>query len=200
MLVIGLTGPTGAGKGVVGEIFSAHGIPVIDADAIYHSLITPPSACLNELVYTFGPQILTPAGTIDRRALGEIVFSNEEELARLNRITHSYVMNAIRKRLDDYRRDGVVAAVLDAPQLFEAEANKDCNVIVSVLADPETRIKRIMQRDGIDREAAMRRIAAQRTDEFFRTHSDYIIENNDGLNNILPTVQKILTETGVSAQ
>ena len=197
MLVIGLTGPTGAGKGVVSDVFAAHGIPVINADDVYHALLIPPSACLNELVYTFGPQILTPGGTLDRRALGELVFSDEQALTQLNQITHAYVMAAIRKKLDDYRRDGMLAAVLDAPQLFEAEANKDCNIIVSVLADKETRVERIVRRDGIEHDAALRRMASQKSDEFFRTHSDYIIENNDGTNNVLPAVRRILEETGV---
>ena len=199
MLVIGLTGPTGAGKGVVGAIFAAHGIPIVDADAVYHQLLIPPSACLNELVYTFGPQILTPSGTLDRRALGNIVFSDESQLRQLNTITHRYVMTSIRARLDQLRRDGVRAAVLDAPQLFEAEADKLCNVIVSVLADREIRLERIMTRDGIDREAAMRRILAQKSDEFFRKHSSYVIENNQSPDSILPTVQKILIEMGVAA-
>ncbi len=197
MLVIGLTGPSGAGKGAVSSVFAAHGIPVIDADDIYHRLLVPPSACLNELVYTFGPQILTPSGMLNRPLLREIVFSDSESLAMLNRITHTYVMATIRKKLEDYRREEVRAAVLDAPQLFEAEANRDCNIIVSVLANRETRIERIMQRDGIDRDAAEKRLAAQKSDEFFRTHSDYIIENNDDLQNILPAVQRILRETGV---
>ena len=199
MLVIGLTGPTGAGKGVVGAIFAAHGIPIVDADAVYHQLLIPPSACLNELVYTFGPQILTPSGTLDRRALGNIVFSDESQLRQLNTITHRYVMTSIRARLDQLRRDGVRAAVLDAPQLFEAEADKLCNVIVSVLADREIRLERIMTRDGIDREAAMRRILAQKSDEFFRKHSSYVIENNQSPDSILPAVQKILIEMGVAA-
>lgn len=199
MLVIGLTGPSGAGKSVVSELFFAHGIPIVDADDVYHHILIPPSACLNELVYTFGPQILTANGMLDRKILGGIVFSDEKALSQLNQITHQYVMAAIRKRLDDLRRDGVIAAVLDAPQLFEAGANKDCNIIVSVLADTETRIDRIMKRDNIDRDAALRRIAAQKSDDFFRTHSDYIIENNEDINKILPSVRQILTETGVLA-
>lgn len=197
MLVIGLTGPSGAGKGEVSKLFAAHGIPVIDADQVYHSLLIPPSACLYELVYTFGPQILAPDQTLNRKALGEIVFSDETMLAKLNEITHRYVMAAIRKKMDDLRRNEVRAAILDAPQLFEAGANKDCNIIVSVLADRETRIERILRRDGIDRDAATRRIDSQKSDEFFRKHSDYIIENNGNLYTVLPMIQKILTETGV---
>lgn len=200
MLVIGLTGPSGAGKSVVSGIFSAHGIPIVDADDIYHHILIPPSSCLNDLVYAFGPQILTAGGMLDRKELGKIVFSDEQALSQLNQITHHYVMTAIRKKLDELRRDGMIAAVLDAPQLFEAGANKDCNIIVSVLADQETRINRIMRRDNIDRDAALRRIAAQKSDDFFRKHSDYIIENNEGINQILPIVRKILRETGVLAE
>lgn len=197
MLVIGLTGPSGAGKSVVSDIFAEHGIPIINADDVYHSLLIPPSECLSELVYTFGPQILTPSGTLDRKALGNLVFSDEDLLAQLNAITHKYVMSAIRKRLDDWRREEVIAAVLDAPQLFEAGANKDCNIIVSVLADKETRIDRIMRRDGVDRDRAIQRIDAQKSDEFFRKHSDYVIENNGGVSSIYPMIRKILAETGV---
>ena len=197
MLVIGLTGPTGAGKGVVSSVFAAHGIPIIDADTVYHQLLIPPSACLNELVYTFGTQILAPDGTLDRKQLSAIVFSDAPLLQRLNEITHRYVMASIKARLEQLRRSEVRAAVLDAPQLFEAEADKLCHVIVSVIASKQTRIDRIVARDGIDPEAALRRIASQKSDEFFRTHSDYIIENNGDLGAILPAVQKILEGTGV---
>ena len=197
MLVIGLTGPSGAGKGEVSRLFAAHGVPVIDADKVYHNLLIPPSACLYELVYHFGPQILSPDKTLNRRALGEIVFSDDALLAKLNEITHRYVMAEIRKKMNELRLDEVRAAVLDAPQLFEAGANKDCNIIVSVLADREVRIERILQRDGIDRATALRRIDAQKSDEFFRKHSDYVIENNGNLNTVLPIVKKILLETGV---
>lgn len=197
MLLIGLTGPTGAGKGEVSRVFSAHGIPVIDADNVYHQLLIPPSACLNELVYTFGHQILSPDGTLDRKQLGKIVFSDAPLLKRLNEITHRYVMSSIKTKLEQLKRDEVRAAVLDAPQLFEAEADKLCQVIVSVIADKQTRLSRIMHRDGIDRDAALHRIASQKSDEFFRTHSDYVIENNGNLGAILPAVRKILEETGV---
>ena len=199
MLVIGLTGPTGAGKSVVSEIFAAHGIPVIDADAVYHQLLIPPSACLNELVYTFGPQILNSDNTLNRRALGAIVFSDEAMLLQLNAITHRYIRTSIKAKLEQLRRDGIRAAVLDAPQLFEAGADKLCNVIVSVLADRDTRLERIMARDGIDRESAMRRILSQKGDEFFRKHSSYVIENDRTPDSILPAIQKILIEMGVAA-
>ena len=197
MLVIGLTGPTGSGKGTIAELFAGFGLPVIDADTVYHALLEPPSACLDELVAHFGERILTPLGTLDRRALGAIVFSSEEELSRLNAITHKHVMRKIRTLLEELRSRDTLAAVLDAPQLFEAGADSDCNVIVSVLATPALRLERIMRRDGISEDAAHARMQAQRSDAFFRAHSDYVIENNESPEHLLPTVRRILCEMGV---
>ena len=197
MLVIGLTGPSGAGKSTVSERLAAYGLPVIDADKVYHQLLIPPSPCLDELVRCFGDTILTTTGTLNRRVLGELVFSNPASLEKLNQITHRYVMEEIRKQLDELRRKNIRAAVLDAPQLFEAGANRDCSVIISVLADVKLRLERIVERDGIDADVAYRRIAAQKKDEFFRTHSDYIIENNGSSDALYPQIHRILLETGV---
>ena len=197
MLVIGLTGPTGAGKGEVASIFARHGIPVINADCVYHELITPPSSCLQELADVFGKGILLPDGSLDRRTLGGIVFNDPAARERLNTITHRYVMEEVKTRMERFRREGVPVAVFDAPQLFEAGAHKACGAVVSVLADRQLRLERIMARDNITAEAAMRRILAQKSDEFFKTHSDYIIENNGAAEALAPKVHHILEKLGV---
>ncbi|MBQ7173394.1 MAG: dephospho-CoA kinase [Clostridia bacterium] len=196
MLVIGLTGPSGAGKGEVSDLFASFRIPVMDADKIYHQMLIPPSDCLSEIARHFGPGILLPDGSLDRKKLASIVFSDRAELDELNRITHAFVMRTIRRRLEYYKNDGVRAVVLDAPQLFEAGADKDCNILVSVLANKEDRIRRIVSRDGITREEAELRLSSQKSDAFFRANSDYVIENNGKLEELLPAVKKILTETG----
>ena len=197
MLVIGLTGPTGAGKGEVASIFARYGIPVINADRVYHELITPPSSCLQELVEAFGKQILLSDGRLDRRALGGIVFNDPAAREQLNAITHRYVMEEVKGQMERLRREDVPVAVFDAPQLFEAGAHKACGAVVSVLAERGLRLERIMARDGITTEAAMRRILAQKSDEFFKTHSDYIVENNGALESLTPQVHRILKELGV---
>ena len=197
MLVIGLTGPTGAGKGEVASIFAHYGIPVINADNVYHELIIPPSSCLQELTEAFGKNILLPNGCLDRRALGGIVFHDPAARERLNTITHRYVMEEVKTRMERFRRDGVPVVVFDAPQLFEAGAHKACGAVISVLAERRLRLERIMARDNITAEAAMRRIMAQKSDEFFKTHSDYIIENNGATEALAPAVYRILVELGV---
>ena len=197
MLVIGLTGPTGAGKGEVAAIFARYGIPVINADRVYHELITPPSSCLQELVDAFGKEILLSDGNLDRRALGGIVFNDPAARERLNTITHRYVMEEVKTRMERFRRDGIPVAVFDAPQLFEADAHRACGAVISVLADRQLRLERIMARDGITAEAAMRRILAQKSDAFFKSHSDYIIENNGAAEALAPQVHGILVKLGV---
>ena len=199
MLVIGLTGPSGAGKGEVASVFRSYGIPVIDADEVYHALLTPPSPCLDALCARFGTEILKNDGTLDRPCLGSIVFSDPAALADLNAISHRYVMEDIQQWLDSLRKSDTAVAVIDAPQLFEAGADKLCASIVAVLADRETRATRIMARDGIDRESAMRRINAQKSDAFFREKSDFVIENDASVDSIAPLVRDVLYRLGVSA-
>ena len=200
MLVFGLTGPSGAGKGEVSDLFASFCIPVLDADKIYHQLLIPPSPCLTELSRHFGPEILNVDGGLNRRALSAIVFSDKHELEKLNRITHAYVMGTIRRWLEYYRNDGIGAVVLDAPQLFEAGAEKECNIVISVLSSRENSIRRIIARDGLTREEAEKRLNAQKSDAFFRANSDYVIENDGTLDDHFPKVKKILLETGVITQ
>ena len=199
MVVIGLTGPSGAGKSAVCALFAKRGIPSLDADAIYRELLVPPSECLNELVKIFGDGILCPDGTLDRRALGAIVFSDREALARLDAAAHRYIMAEIRRRLEKLREAGVPAVVLDAPQLFEADAARDCDAVISVLADEALRISRIMKRDGISEADAIRRIRSQYSDAFFRKRSDYILENNGAPEDLNPQIDAILRSLNVGA-
>ncbi len=200
MLLIGLTGPSGAGKSTVSRILSSFGLPVLDADDIYHTLLTPPSECLSDLTECFGHEVIFPDGTLNRAALASIVFNDPAELEKLNHITHSHVLRDFRRQLKKLRDDGVPAAVFDAPQLFESGANRECNIVISVLAEEETRLHRIMERDGISREAALERIRAQKSDRFFRIQSDYVIENDLGMDALTPQVESILRETGVLSQ
>lgn len=197
MLVIGLTGPSGAGKGLVSQAFASYGSKIIDADAVYHALLLPPSPCLDELTAAFGAHILRPDGRLNRSVLGNMVFSDPRALAKLNEISHRYVKEEIRRQILALKTQNVRTVVLDAPQLFESGCNQGCNIVVSVLADEKLRLGRIMARDNISAEDALRRMHAQHSDAFFRTHSDYIIENNASPDDIYPAVKQILTNLGV---
>lgn len=183
MKIIGLAGPSGAGKGEFCAILTKLGIFSINTDNVYHKLLVPPSACLDELCAHFGFGILKSDGTLDRAALAKIVFApgNESELNALNKITHFHVLNKVRSIIADFSKFPCPAVIVDAPALFESGFDAECNTVVSVLANKAIRIDRIMQRDGLSYEAAAERINAQKPDEFYIERSDHVFYNNSDL-------------------
>jgi dephospho-CoA kinase len=186
MLTIGLTGPTGAGKGAVASLLAAYGIPSIDTDAVYRELLVPPSPLLDELAATFGAGILTPSGELDRVALSAKVFTAgcQDQLERLNSVTHPHILNEVRRRLAVYGRSwrdtgAPIAVMVDAPQLYESGFDRECEIICSVLAPKKTRLARIMARDGMTEERALARMRAQRSDSFYRKAGYVIVNDGD---------------------
>ena len=182
MVIIGLTGGSGAGKGYVCRIFAEYGILSVNADEAYRIVSARGTPCLSELSESFGNVILTADGELNRRALADIVFERgaENKLASLNRITHKYVIEYCERWISERQRLGDSAVIIDAPQLFESGLDKRCDLVVSVVADRECRIGRITQRDGISRERAEHRIDSQYDDAFFAAHSDYVVDSGDG--------------------
>ena len=179
MLIIGLTGPTGAGKGTFSQIaVRAFGAEHIDTDKIARQVVEPGSTGLAALVGYFGNGILRADGSLDRKKLAAIVFSDRRKLAALNGITHPLVEKEVEKRLADARERLCPFAVIDAPLLFESGEDKLCDVTVGILADEQTRLLRILARDGIDREAAEKRLSAAKSNEYFRERCGYILEND----------------------
>ena len=180
MLTIGLTGPSGAGKGVVSSILSEYGIPSVDTDAVYHELLVPPSACLDELVSRFGSSVLNEDGTLNRKALAALVFApgHEADLADLNRITHRHILDEVRRRLAIYEAEGKRAAAVDAPQLFESGFDRECGRILVVLAPYEHRLARVTARDGLTEAQATARLNASHSDSFFRERADAVLVND----------------------
>ena len=195
MLTVGLTGPSGAGKGVISSLFAGYGVPSIDTDKVYHGLLVPPSACLDELVGRFGSGILHPDGTLDRKALAAVVFAegHEGDLADLNAITHRHILGEVRVMLDRYEAEGVPAVLVDAPQLFESGFDAECGFILSVLAPYEVRLSRIMARDGLDEARARARLAASHEDGFFAERSDAVILNDGDMPALESDVRRLLT-------
>ena len=194
MLIVGLTGPSGAGKGMIASLFARFGVPSIDTDEVYHDLLIPPSACLDELTEAFGMGILLPDGTLDRRALASLVFSqgHEAELATLNRITHRHILEKTKNILTSFEAEGIPAVLVDAPQLFESGFDKECGFILSVLAPYDLRLARVMARDELSEERARARLEASHTDEFFRERSDAVIINNGSVDAMESEVRRLL--------
>lgn len=178
MKVIGLTGQTGAGKGAFCKILSEYGIPCLDTDKTARQVVEKGTPCLDELCGHFGCCILESDGTLNRKKLGEIAFSDKNELAALNSITHKYITEKVEMWLDKKRAEGCIAAVIDAPQLFESGENNICDITVALLAKEDIRLARILDRDGITEQYARKRMASQKDELFFISKCDHIIYNN----------------------
>lgn len=176
--VIGLTGQSGAGKTTVSRVFSQNGFAVIDADIISREVTEKGQPCLTELSEAFGSGIINPDGTLNRKRLGSIVFSDREKLRQLNGIIYPYIIYRIISRIDELSEEGRELILLDAPTLFEANADDLCDLIISVTADESIRMSRIIARDGITPEAAKKRFESQYSEHFFVNHSDFVIINN----------------------
>ncbi len=170
---IGITGQTGAGKGYICDILAQNGFKIIDCDKIARQVVENNSPLLPILADNFGQDIIID-GALDRQALAKRAFSNKEATQRLNAIMHPAIMDMCKKETDGL-------TVLDAPQLFEANAQSDCYKIISVIAPKEIRKRRIIERDGITDEQAEMRMNAQFDEEYLVSNSDYVIIN-DGRN------------------
>lgn len=178
MKIIGITGPSGAGKTTVLGVLEELGAAVIDCDALYHRLLREDAALLEGILRRFGPSVFDPAGNLDRKALGSVVFHDAAALAELNTLTHAAVLAALDRLLDRARAEGRPAAAVDAIALIESGAAARCAVTVAVTAPAELRVVRLMAREGVSEDYARARIAAQRPDQFYEENCDYVLHND----------------------
>ncbi len=175
MKIIGLIGGSGAGKSSVSKEFQKWGAETIDGDKVARDIVSPGKPALSEIVEAFGADVLCPDGNLDRKKLAKIVFSDPSELHKLNVITHKYISEEVEQELARCKKN---LFVIDAAALVESGIHKMCDFVVFVNAEKETRISRIMARDGLTREEAKRRINAQKEDAFYRANSQFEIQNN----------------------
>ena len=173
--VIGITGGSGSGKTTLLRAIENAGGMVLDCDVIYHQLLETDTNLLTAIGIHF-PGVVTD-GKLDRKKLGAIVFSNEDALHKLNRLTHAGVRHAIKCRL----KDAPQLAAIDAIGLHDGELDSVCDITVAVTAPAEDRIARLMAREGISAEYAKKRIDAQHSDDWFREKCDAVLENNGSL-------------------
>ena len=199
--IIGLTGPSGAGKTTLCNIADEFSIKSIDTDAVYHSLLLPPSLCLDELVTEFGKQILYPDGKLNRAALASIVFDEQDteraKLAKLGKITHKYVLEESRKIIRSADDRGEAAIIVDAPALYESGFDKECDFVICLLADKKLRLSRIIDRDHISEDKASARLESQKDDSFYSSRAHHVITNNGDSSSMRADLQKILRDRGI---
>ena len=211
MFVIGITGPTGAGKTTALRVLERMGGQVYDCDAIYHEMLASDGELLGRIEAAFPGAVKDY--TLDRKALGARVFADPEGLQRLTDITQPLVMRRVLERIRAsgdpssvtsvdtgdtlprgerlYRED---LFVIDAIGLFESGLGAECDLTVAVVADPEIRLRRLMARDGITEDYARSRIAAQKPAEWYASQADVILENNDTADSFAKKCESVFSQ------
>lgn len=175
--VVGLTGQTGAGKSLVSRLLEEKNICSIDCDLLAREIVLPGTPALAELKKIFGNGIIAENGELNRTALAEKAFSSSENAKALNRITHPGITELALKRIDELAGNGCRAIVLNAALLIDSPLAAYCEIIAAVVAPLETRLERIIERDNLSRERAMKRINAQPAEEYYKQNCDIIINN-----------------------
>ncbi|HEY8548986.1 MAG TPA: dephospho-CoA kinase [Vicinamibacterales bacterium] len=203
MLRIALTGGIATGKTYVRRRLASHGVPTIDADALARDAVAPGTPGLDAVVARFGPGVLKEDGSLDRRALGAIVFKDPDARRDLEAIVHPVVRSAWRAWLDGLAARGDVAfAVADIPLLYETGADAEFDRVIVTTCPPSQQVARIVERDGLSEEEARARVASQWPLEEKVRRADYVIDTGgtfgDTNRQIDRTVEKLL-ELAVSS-
>ena len=182
MITIGITGGVGAGKSAVLDFLEQeYQAYVMKADEIGHLVMEPGQSCYEPVIALFGKQVIKNDKTIDRRLVSDVVFSHPDMLEKLNHIIHPAVKEYIRRQLALKKEEGQRICVVEAALLLEDHYEEFCDTVWYIHTDSEIRIRRLMESRGYTREKSMSIIASQAPEEFFRTHTDYVVTNNTDL-------------------
>lgn len=186
IMIIGLTGQSGAGKSTVCREFAKSGFRVIDCDAIARNTADD-HRFLDEISRRFTQALITPEGALDRKSVAKLIFTDDEKRGRYQRIIFPYIINDIMREIRTAGGD----VLIDAPTLFEAKLDMLCDRIVSVTANLERCAERIITRDNIRPEQAYERLSSQHSAQFFKERSDYVIENDGTLEQLISSAERI---------
>lgn len=194
MFILGITGPTGAGKTTVSKIFEKNGIKVVDGDILAREIVEVGKPALKELKEALGEEIINDDGTLNRKKTATIAFSDPEKLATLNRITHHYIKEEFLKIASEY--DGDILG-FDGAVILESDVKYLFTKILSVIADEDIRLKRITSRDNITQDEGRLRISSQKNNEFYIENSDFLVYNNgedmeDQVNSIIKKLRSMI--------
>ena len=181
MLKVGLTGSIAVGKSFVLDVLRELGARTIDADAVAREVVEPGTPGLEAVVNEFGVEVLKPDGSLNRPALGAIVFADQAKRLRLNSILHPFIIarqDQIMRLWQQETPDAI--AVVDAALMIESGGYKRFDTLIVVHCNPEVQLERLIKRDNIAREEAERRINTQMPQDEKKKHADYLIDTSDG--------------------
>lgn len=186
--IIGLTGPTGAGKSTVSAAAEQFGLRVVNCDLLARKAVEKGTEGLKALTAVFGNGILEKDGSLNRKELAAVAFKTPENTELLNKTLLPHIVKLVKEETNSKN------ALLDAPTLFESGLNSECVKTIAVLADKKLREERITARDNITKQQALLRINAGKSDDFYKTHADCIIYNNGDENAVITRFSNILKE------
>lgn len=186
IMIIGLTGQSGAGKSTVCKVFAESGFDIVNCDDIARKTADN-RRFLDEISRRFSEELVNPDGSLNRAATARLIFTDEEKRGRYQRIIFPYIINEIMRRI----RSAKGSVLIDAPTLFEAKLEMVCDKIVSVTADTDKCAERIIKRDKITSGQARERLSSQHSAEFFKERSDFGIENNGTLEELISSAKRL---------
>lgn len=192
-IILGLTGPTGAGKTTASNIMELLGCEIINADLIAKEYALRNPKCINLLVNEFGKGILKHNNTIKRNVLAQLAFSSKEKTNKLNSITHTFIIKEIKKEIKKLLDLNKNIIVIDAAVLFESNLNKICDYTICIICNIDIRLKRIIKRDNLNTNDALLRIKAQNNDDFYINKSDFVLNGNLDMNKFIYEINKLIT-------
>ncbi len=195
MLIVGLTGGIGSGKSTVAEMFKDEGAHVIDFDYLARLVVEPDKPAWRDIIDYFGPEILSPDKTLNRSALADIVFSDDENRKALEGFTHPRIFKERDVLIREIKKkDPFSIVIIDVPLLFELSSSKKFDKVILVYVPRSIQFKRLTKRDGLTKEELEKRFKSQIPIEEKRSLSDYIINNEGKLNNTRDQVRKVMNE------
>ena len=181
MLRVGLTGSIAVGKSFVTSIFSELGSHTLDADVTAREVVLPGSAGLEAVAKTFGNEVLNPDGTLNRQHLGELIFGDEMQRQKLNQILHPFIIARQDEIMREWEReDPQGIGIIDAALMIESGGYRRFDKLIVVHCRPEVQLERLMLRDQLSRDEALRRINSQMPQEEKQKFADYLIDTSDG--------------------
>ena len=192
MLVLGLTGNIGCGKSSVSTIFMNHGIDIVDADIVARHIFEDLDI-LNKVFSTFGETIKNEDGSLNRKALGNIVFNDDEKLIALNNLTHPKIKQKILSKVEEYKNQGEKIVVIDAALLIEDDYIPYIQKLILITCRKEIQINRIIARDNCTKEEAISRINSQMSQEEKVKFADYIIDNSNSFEELQKKVLELIS-------
>lgn len=195
-MLVGLTGGIASGKSTVSQLIADYGFPIVDADIGAREVVKKGTPGLRRIQDTFGDSVILPSGSLDRKQLGKIVFTDAEKRKTLNRILSKDIRQWIKEEAKKAMNSGASLVVLDIPLLFEADYDKVVDQTMVVFVTEEVQLERLMKRNGYSREEAMNRIRSQMPLSEKAKKADIVIDNNGTIEETKQQITNWLMEEG----